>query len=203
MSSPLFKADILFTQRLLKSAGLYTGNLDGQFGKITKGAEDEFERLFVEYGKKYGTFDLRSETNISTLVPKAQVACRQFMKLAKEKFSVGTVQVLSGTRTYAEQDVLFAKRPVVTRARGGQSNHNFGIAFDVGIFVKGQYYTGSTRVQEKAYDDLAKLIKPAMGSTLEWGGDWKSIVDKPHYQLRTGKSVAQCRALLEAGKPYV
>lgn len=209
MSNPLFTEDTLFAQRLLSSAGLYHGDLDGDFGPITKKAEDDFEALYEAYKKQYGTFDVRSEKNISTLLPKMQVAARKLMKLARDHFTVGQVQILSGTRTYVEQDALFAKRPRVTKARGGQSNHNFGIAVDVGIFVNGKYYTGATRAQEKAYDDLAALIKAALGFSkgkerlLDWGGDWKSIVDKPHYELHTGKTVSQCRALLEAGKPYV
>lgn len=212
MSSPLFAADVLFSQRLLKCAGLYAGDLDGDFGPVTKAAEDAFDALFVQYQQKFGTFDKRSEVNISTLLPKMQVAARRLMALAREQYKVGQVQVLSGTRSYAEQDVLFAKRPKVTNARGGQSNHNFGIAIDVGIFVGGRYYTGANRSEEKAYEDLAKLVKPNLGfvyatktenKLLDWGGDWKSIVDKPHYELHTGKSVTQVRALLEDGKPYV
>lgn len=215
MSSTLFTHDVLFTQRLLKSAGLYSGNLDGDFGPITSGAEKAFDALFVQYQQKFGVFDVRSETLISTLLPKMQVAARRLMKLAQDRFRPGTgtvVKILSGTRTYAEQDVLFGKRPKVTNARGGQSNHNFGIAVDVGIFVNGKYYTGANHTEDQAYIDLAKLVKSELGfvaaklpenKLLDWGGDWKSIVDMPHYELHTGKTVAQCRALLEAGKPYV
>ncbi len=209
MSSPLFTQDILFSQRLLSSAGLYHGDLDGSFGPITKAAEDAFDALYLAYQKTYGKFDTRSERNISTLLPKMQVAARKLMAVAHNYFTIGQVQILSGTRTYAEQNILFAQRPKVTNARGGQSNHNFGIAVDVGIFVGGMYYTGATRAQEQAYRDLAALIKPALGfisgkeRLLDWGGDWKSIVDMPHYELHTGKTVGQCRVLLEAGKPYV
>nr|MBA3805723.1 M15 family metallopeptidase [Acidobacteriota bacterium] len=46
------------------------------------------------------------------------------------------VEVVQGLRTFAEQDALFAQgrtKPgkVVTNARGGQSNHNYGLAVDV------------------------------------------------------------------------
>jgi len=97
---------------------------------------------------------------------------------------------------------LFAKRPKVTNARGGQSNHNFGIAWDVGIFENGKYYTGDTKKEDKAYVELGALIKANVPG-LEWGGDWKKFTDKPHYQLATGKSEKQVRALLENGKAYV
>jgi len=39
-------------------------------------------------------------------------------------------------------------------------------------------------------------------SGLAWGGDWKSIIDKPHYQLVAGNDVKRCRARLEEGKAY-
>lgn len=199
--------DVLFFQRLLASCGLYKGALDGDYGPMTHAAEDAFNGLYTATKMQLGTFDPRSEAAIMTLLPKAQTAARKFMNLAKHGNGVSPgvpfdVKLLSGTRTYAEQNQLFAQHPRVTNARGGQSNHNFGIAWDVGIFVNGQYYTGRTPAEEKAYDDLAHLIKPQMPE-LEWGGGWHSIVDKPHYQMATGKTVSECRMLLEQGKPYV
>lgn len=201
MSSPLFKTDILFIQRLLSSSGLYAGKLDGKYSSSLQIAEDRFDALFAASVKKFGVFDTRSEGVIQTLMPKAQDGARQFMQLAvKAPFQV---KLLSGTRTYAEQHVLFNQRPRVTKADAGSSNHNFGIAWDVGIFVNGAYYTGINSKQDKAYVDLSKLIMPTMGKLIEWGGNWKSIVDKPHYGLLTNKSISQVRALFEAGKSYV
>ena len=34
-------------------------------------------------------------------------------------------------RSIAEQDALFKQRPKVTNAKGGQSIHNYGLAFDI------------------------------------------------------------------------
>jgi hypothetical protein len=36
---------------------------------------------------------------------------------------------------------------------------------------------------------------------LEWGSDFNSIIDKPHFQCKTGRTLAQLRAIKEAGKP--
>ena len=55
-----------------------------------------------------GTFDPRSETAIATLLPAAQEKCREFMTAAAS-WTGGAVKVLSGTRTYAEQNALYAK----------------------------------------------------------------------------------------------
>lgn len=205
MSSPLFKTDTLFIQRLLSSSGLYKGPLDGKFNQALHDAEDAFEACYKASQAKYGVFDPRSEGIIYTLVPKAQDAARQFMNTARQFPAI--VKLLSGTRTYAEQNALYAQGRtksgrVVTNARGGQSNHNFGVAFDVGIFNNGAYNEGRNAKEDKQYSDLAALIKQKLPGVLAWGGDWRTIVDKPHYELPTGKTVAQCRALLEAGKPY-
>ncbi len=195
------KSDPLFYQRLLSSCGLYTDKLDGLYGNNTRKAEDAFNKLFIKYAEQYGYFDQRTEANIATLLPKAQIAARKAMLAAKGLGGGLTVQILSGTRTYAEQTTLYNQKPKVTNAKAGQSNHNFGIAFDIGIFKGKTYYTGKNATENKAYADAAKIIVPATG--LEAGINWKTFKDAPHYQLPTNKTVAQVRALLEAGKAYV
>jgi peptidoglycan L-alanyl-D-glutamate endopeptidase CwlK len=92
-----------------------------------------------------------------------------------------TIKLISGLRTYEEQNALFAKGrtapgPIVTNARGGFSNHNFGIAFDVGVF------RGTAYVPESPQYKAVGAIGTDLG--LEWGGNWTSIKDEPHFQLR-------------------
>lgn len=202
--------DVLHQQRMLACAGLLdpAGGraLDGRWGPKTQKAQDQFDKFFADTAKDIGSFDPRSEACIHTLLPIAQVAARNFLLLdPKDQF---VVKILSGTRTYAEQDALFRQVPQVTRARGGQSNHNFGIAWDIGIFVGGEYYDGSdrdparARAEEQAYINQRGFTKAQM-PMIEWGGDWSSIVDRPHYQLSTGKSTAEVRALFESGRAFV
>jgi len=205
MVAAVFKKDALFFQRLAKASGLYSGNLDGSWGPLTQGAADAWDKLSAATAKTYGTFDPRTEENIASLVPKAQRAARQFLVAAK--VFPYTVKILSGGRTYAEQTAIYAQgrsKPgkVVTNAPAGSSNHNFGIAFDVGIFDGKTYFTGATKAQTDAYLKLRKLTKPAV-LELDWGGDWKSSKDYPHYELHTGMSTRQVRASLESGKAYV
>lgn len=200
MSARLFKDDIQFLQRILSSCGFYDGPRNGTWSATLDEAEAAFFAESERIKSEQGAFDPRTESNIITLLPAAQVKARQFMTAVQGRPL--TYKIISGTRTYAEQDALARKRPKVTNARGGQSNHNFGIAWDVGIFDRGKYFTGATRREENAYIELGALIK-ANVSGLEWGGDWQSFVDRPHYQLATGKTVSQIRALLERGKPYV
>jgi peptidoglycan L-alanyl-D-glutamate endopeptidase CwlK len=199
MSAKLFKSDILFAQRILSAAGFYKGPLNGTWSAKVDDAQDAFIAKYDELKQRMGEFDQRSEIAIATLLPATQSKAREFMKSVAGKPL--TYRILSGTRTYAEQDALFRKRPKVTNARGGQSNHNFGIAWDVGIFENGKYYEGNTKKEDKAYVDLGTLVKTSIAD-LEWGGDWTTFVDKPHYQLATGKSVRQIRLLFEQGKSY-
>lgn len=93
------------------------------------------------------------------------------------------VRVVQGLRTFAEQDVLFAKRPRVTKARGGQSNHNYGLAVDLCPFKAGKPDWNDS-------DAFNTIGREAKKLGLEWGGDWK-FVDKPHVQLN-GMSIKQC-----------
>lgn len=118
--------------------------------------------------------DPRSEKNIATLHPKVQPLARQLV-LDAAKAGI-EIRITSAHRTYEEQNALFEKRPKVTNARGGFSNHNFGLAIDVTIFKNGQPVWESPN-----YKTLGKIGK-ALG--FEWGGDWTSIVDEPHFQLR-------------------
>ena len=53
------------------------------------------------------------------------------------------VEIVQGLRTFAEQDALYAQGrtgpgAIVTQARGGESNHNYGLAADLCPFTDGK-----------------------------------------------------------------
>ena len=123
--------------------------------------------------------DDRSEKVIATLLPEVQPYARALV--TKAGADGITIKVISGLRSYDEQNDLYAQgrtKPgrIVTNARGGFSNHNFGIAFDVGVFEGSQYLDESPK-----YKAVGVL---GMDLGLEWGGNWKTIQDEPHFQLR-------------------
>jgi peptidoglycan L-alanyl-D-glutamate endopeptidase CwlK len=123
--------------------------------------------------------DARSEGVIATLLPEVQPYARALV--AKSAQNGITIKVISGLRTYEEQNDLYAQgrtKPgnIVTNARGGYSNHNFGIAFDIGVFEGSSYKDESPKY--KAVGALGTDLG------LEWGGNWKTIQDEPHFQLR-------------------
>ncbi|HUQ94203.1 MAG TPA: M15 family metallopeptidase, partial [Bryobacteraceae bacterium] len=57
------------------------------------------------------SFDERTEKNIATLTPRTQLAARRFMEKAVAAMQPEgiDVRIISGTRTYAEQNALYAK----------------------------------------------------------------------------------------------
>lgn len=200
----MFGNDFLFLQRFLKSLGYYEGNLDGDFGPLTDAALDKFEVETEKIANSLGRFDPRSEKNMATLHLRAQEFARRFLQAVSSSDELKTqgvsVKIISGTRTYQEQSELFAQgrsKPgrVVTNAGPGRSNHNFGVAWDVGLF-KGSEYLDESRLY-----DVVGAIGKNLG--LEWGGDWTSIIDKPHFQLKTDISLADLRAKFEGGSSFV
>lgn len=150
------------------------------------------------------TFDARTERNLATLDPRAVEKFRPFIAAAKAAATrMGYEYVaISGNRTWAEQDALYAKGrtkpgPKVTNARGGQSNHNFRIALDFGVFQRGLYLDeADPRAASRVHKEVGQL---ATKHGLEWGGDWTSIKDEPHFEVRTGLTMAAKRARFKAG----
>jgi peptidoglycan L-alanyl-D-glutamate endopeptidase CwlK len=193
-----FKADPKFWQRFLKCSGFYTDKIDGDFGPNSMQAAHEFEQASVALANELGSFDGRSEANIQTLLPAAQRKAREFMKAVQGVSA--TVKIISGTRTFAEQDRLYRQGrdlpgPKVTNAHGGQSNHNFGVAWDIGIFQAGQYLGESP-----LYAQVSRIGK---GLGLEWGGDWARFRDEPHFQVVREDDLTEIAAKFQEGTAFV
>jgi len=140
----------------------------------------------------------RTEANLATLTPTTAAVARKFIGAANKALEPQGLEarIISGLRTYEEQDALYAQGRTkpgkqVTKARGGFSNHNFGTAFDIGIFRMTHYLP-----EHPAYKSLGPLGESC---GLEWGGRWKSPVDFPHYQL-PGLDMKKLRAMKERGE---
>lgn len=193
-----YKADPTFWQRFLKCAGFYNDKIDGLFGTNSLRAAHDFEQASIAIANQLGSFDGRSEGSIQTLLPATQKRAREFMKAVQ---TVGaTVKIISGTRTFAEQDKLYRQGrdlpgPRVTNARASQSNHNFGVAWDVGLFEQGQYLDESP-----LYKKVGGIGK---GLGLEWGGDWTSFPDEPHFQIVPEANLQSIATKFSTGIAYV
>ena len=93
-------------------------------------------------------------------------------------------------RTKEEQDALYQKGrtlpgSIVTNAKGStySSMHQWGVAFD---FYRNDK-KGAFENKDGFFDKVGSIGKD-LG--LMWGGDWKSPVDKPHFQLPDWGSTA-------------
>jgi peptidoglycan LD-endopeptidase CwlK len=149
--------------------------------------------------------DDRSESVIASLQPEVRTYARALVHAAD--VAGIDIKVISGLRSYAEQDALFAQGRTkagrrVTNCKGGESNHNFGVAFDIGVF------DGSHYLPESPSYDAVGVLGKQLG--LEWGGDWTSLVDKPHFELRPGwaaslsehEMLAELRRRHDSDTPY-
>lgn len=199
MSYELSGEDVLLVQRLLSCEGLYNGELNGEWTGATDKAKQEFYLRSRDIKAEFGEFDERSEKCIETLLLKTQVEARKFMSQVKGSDKI--VKIISGTRTFEEQRKLYNKgrwgnkNRVVTNARPGQSTHNFGIAWDIGIFSKSGQYSKSER-------DYSRVGKFSRSDNIQWGGDWKKP-DLPHYQLAFPEGILKKEALakFQRGEP--
>lgn len=93
------------------------------------------------------------------------------------------IQIGESFRSAAEQDALYAQgrtKPgsIVTNAKGSSysSQHQWGIAADF-------YRADGKGAYNEAGDYFKRVGAIAKQLGLGWGGDWKSIVDKPHIYL--------------------
>lgn len=90
-------------------------------------------------------------------------------------------KVLEGVRSVARQRELVKKGASQTM----KSRHIHGFAVDIAPFVAGQI-----RWDWPLYFQLAATVKQAakeVGVQVEWGGDWKTFKDGPHWQLPARK----------------
>lgn len=132
--------------------------------------------------------DAASEARLARVNP--QLAGRIRLLAAELRAQGINITVASGLRTFAEQDALYAQgrtKPgsIVTNARGGQSLHNYGLAIDVvplGANGQPNWSVGN--------DVWQKIGAAGKRQGLEWGGDWTSFVDRPHFQMTAGRSVS-------------
>lgn len=110
-------------------------------------------------------------------------------------------------RTFKEQDDLYAlgrtkSGKIVTNAKGGQSYHNYGLAWDIvllldknndGVFETASWET-NVDFDGDGKSDWQEVVQIFKRIGAEWGGDWK-FSDKPHFQIALGHSVADLKSM--------
>jgi len=125
--------------------------------------------------------DQLSVDRVNKLHPKVRNAFKMFIESAEGELGI-TLRVTHGLRTIQEQATLYAQGRTtpgkkLTNAKPGQSYHNYGMAVDL------------VRMDGNKADwtyDMVKLQPIAARYGITWGGTFKSLPDKPHFELTLG-----------------
>lgn len=102
----------------------------------------------------------------------------ELVRVIKRSIEITTVDfvVLEGLRTVERQKELYFSGASKTM----RSRHLTGHAVDLAPWI------GEVRWDWPLFHKLAPSVKHAaneLGVSIEWGGDWKTFKDGPHFQL--------------------
>ena len=145
-----------------------------------------------------------NQEKIKTLHPEIRNATSSMLtNLKKDNINV---EISLATRTYEEQDRLYSKgrnekgeiideSKVVTYAKGGQSYHNFGLAFDVEV-----YNENGTKNWNKQSEAWQKVINEGKKQGFVAGAEWNDFPDLPHFENSFGNTQSALRYNIQNNK---
>lgn len=128
------------------------------------------------------------------------------------------VRITYTLRTYKEQQDLYnlgrtvvnpdgkskskPKGNIVTNAQAWQSIHNYGLAFDIALIIDGKTASWDTVKDwdQDGVSDWIECVAVAKKHGWEWGGDWKTFKDMPHFQKDFGYSWQKLQDLRNRGR---
>ncbi|MGE1217327.1 peptidoglycan-binding protein [Bacillus toyonensis] len=190
--------NVLLIQKKLQSIGIYFGALNGIFDASTTQATKKYQKEQNLYPSgditprtrhKLFNPDSQSEfytssNHLHSLHPYVEILAKEFLQLTKANGL--DVRIYSVFRSWSEQDRLFSLgrwKPgkKVTNARGGESYHNWGLAFDAAPFENNSIPWGNI----KKFKQMG-YIGEKLG--LNWGGRFTTLVDHPHFEYSFGLS---------------
>ena len=105
------------------------------------------------------------------------------------------------------QDKLYNQRPKVTNAKGGQSIHNYGLAFDIVLLYDND---DNGTFEEASYSMIKDFDKDSIADWKEvtdyfksqgWecGADWKTFKDAPHFEYNFGFDWKTLKSRIDKG----
>ena len=118
----------------------------------------------------------------------------RLQRVVNRALSISTVDmtVVCGYRSPAEQSALYAQgrtKPgrIVTNVDGvyrlSRHNHMPALAVDIAPYVSGRGIVWDDAMLWKRLETVMKQSAVECGVAVDWGGDWTSIIDMPHWQL--------------------
>lgn len=131
-----------------------------------------------------------SSRSLSDLNPKVAAMCTEFINKCKDQ-NIDVI-ITSTYRDAESQNALYAQGrtapgKIVTNAKGGQSFHNWHVAFDFCPIVNGKAIWNDVDLYEKC-----GKIAESIG--LEWAGRWVKFRELAHCQYTYGLTLADFQA---------
>lgn len=125
------------------------------------------------------------------------------------------------TRSNEEQNELFSQGRTklfdkngkrlgrVTKAKGGESIHNYHLAWDIVLIID---KNGDGVFEEASYSTILDFDKDGKADWMEavnyfksigatWGGNWK-FVDKPHFEITFGHTWRTLKQMVQNGNTF-
>ena len=128
---------------------------------------------------------------------KLRLIVTRALRISSRRFDGGvdfSIPEYGGNRSAEDQQELFKRG--VTKADGIEklSRHQGGGALDVIPYVKADGIKGNAiytkKISKQKRDHYFHIVATCMlqaaselGIRITWGGNWKSFLDQPHYQL--------------------
>jgi len=155
--------------------------------------------LLLHPDLRMDAFDILSEIECA-LTGNAKVRFTYTLRTFKEQQDLYNLG-----RTVVNPDGRSKSKPmgnIVTNAKAGQSIHNYGLAVDIALIINGTEASWNT---VKDFDgdlvsDWMECVKIFKKHGWEWGGDWKTFRDAPHFQKDFGYSWQQLQAKYNTGE---
>ena len=159
----------------VKNRKVYDGDLNTD--NIPDKYKDKISVKTLPNGTQVLTFGY---TNYKNIRPEMQEQIALFNEVAAEK---GYTFVISdGFRSIAESNAARARKGDMV-APGGSSPHNYGAAFDCGV-----YKSGGKDLSREEWEAFSAEIKKRSNGAIAWGGDFKTkSYEVWHYELSDWK----------------
>lgn len=140
-----------------------------------------------------------SAENLKNLHPAVEAGAKDLIRLSHSCYNID-IRITQGYRTKKQQDALYDQGrsragEIVTNARGGESMHNYGLAFDFVQMVDGDIsYDLEYDGNNSGKSDWREVAAVGKALGFDWGGDWKRFVDYPHFEMTFGYSLDDLQA---------
>lgn len=131
--------------------------------------------------------DQPTKDRISKLHPSVRTEVTQIINECNTALTGrAKVRIAQGYRTFDEQTKLYSQRPKVTNAKAGQSIHNYGLAIDIVLIIDGKTASWDTAKDwdNDKISDWKECVNIFMKYGWDWGGNWKSFKDMPHFEKK-------------------